>query len=156
METNRDAMHAAGGSFMACQLQREQGASAAAPTTEKPKREPRAVLNLREDYDLTAWMHGREPKWGETPADIFEQARAALPQITKMNVDHVKTRLDALSETLPKATPPVRELSDKERIERLEKIICCSSVRTSAQASILSRSSLSLTAWLIRFNPPSV
>jgi hypothetical protein len=129
METNRDAMHAAGGAFIVGQ-QKAEAATPVARTdnahteraaAQREARGPRAVLDLREDYDLIAWMHCREPKWGETAADIFEQARAALPKITKLNVDHIKTRLDALSETLPKATPPVRELTLEERIARTEK-----------------------------------
>lgn len=103
-------------------------------------RGPRSVLNLREDYELTDWMHTRTPTWGESAPEIFEQAKIALPHIDKLNVDHIKTRLAAFIETLPKAAPPVRELSFYERIDRLENllsILCKDRIDNSATSADL-------------------
>lgn len=86
------------------------------------KRGPRAVLNLREDFEFTEWLHEREPKWGESPQDVYHEAIAALPALNgKLNVDHVRTRLNAFADKLPKAKPPVTERTLIERIEVLER-----------------------------------
>jgi hypothetical protein len=87
-------------------------------TKQEPK-EKRKVLMTVDDFKLNQWLHNREPVWNETPADILEQAKAL--SIDGLNVRHIQHRLEAFADTLPKASPPVRELTIIERLERVEK-----------------------------------
>lgn len=127
----RDEMHAAGGAIIAANLANKGVISSVdAQAVEKKlekapqQRGPRVVLNLKEDYDVTAWLHGRDPKYGETPIDILNEAHEALPAMAaRLNLDHIKTRIAAFGDTLPKAKPPVVELTLYERVARLENLI---------------------------------
>lgn len=142
MQTNRDPMHAAGGDFITGQLQREQLPSKQELKTRQ--RSKRVILTMKDDYALVQWMHNREPKYGETPQDIFVQASADL-NIPGLNSDHIRTRLIALADTLPKAKGA--PLSLESRIERLEKtvaILCDSRINGTLDASEL--------AWLADFH----
>lgn len=84
---------------------------------------PRIYLDMVDDHDLVGWLHRREPKWNETFRDVFEEAREAFPNMEKLNAEHIRTRMERFADRLPKAVPPVRELTSEERIERLEKIV---------------------------------
>jgi hypothetical protein len=117
MQTNRDPMHAAGGDFITGQMQREQATSNQTLTARQ--RSKRVTLTMKDDYALVQWMHNREPQYGETPQDIFVQASAAL-NIPGLNSDHIRTRLIALADTLPKAK--CAPLSLEQRIDRLERL----------------------------------
>jgi hypothetical protein len=121
MSNNRDAMHAAAGAMFAKQVNQEQ---APAEVTKKPQnRGPRVVLNMKDDFRLTQWLHQREPVYNEQPADIFAQALIELtqPSIEGLNVDHIKTRMAAFADSLPKAKGA--PLSVEQRLERLEHIV---------------------------------
>lgn len=116
MTNNRDAMHAAGGAMFSKQVNREGAvsnsmgmamgnATVIEVAVKKPQnRGPRVVLNMKDDFRLTQWLHGRTPVYGEQATEILSQALSFFSgsPIEGLNVDHVKTRLAAFADTLPK------------------------------------------------------
>jgi hypothetical protein len=129
MSNNRDEMHAAAGAMFTKQVNAEKAGSTGMAMgvyseAKKPQnRGPRVVLNMKDDFRLTQWLHQREPVYNEQPADIFAQALIALvePSIEGLNVDHIKTRLAAFADSLPKAKGA--PLSVEQRLERLEHVV---------------------------------
>jgi hypothetical protein len=118
MTQERDNMHAAGGAFMAAAMARENEAAA---TKQKAVRTNMATLTQAENYKLVNWLHTRTPVWGETVNDIT--AAASVLNIPRLNREHIRNRLSEHDETLPKASPPVRELTVHERLENAEKAL---------------------------------
>lgn len=132
MSKDRDALHAAGGNFIAQQIASEgRGSNAAhevaliaqAANPKRVARNPRTYLDMVDDHDLVAWLHRREPKWGETFREVFEEARDAFPRMDKLNADHIRTRMERFADRLPKAHPPVVPLTLEERLAKAEKAL---------------------------------
>lgn len=116
MNTNRDAMHAAGGAVFAGQAAAERAQS------EQPrKRAPRqhvATLTQAENYKLVAWLHKRTPVFGETVQDILNESGGL--GIERLNREHIRNRLAEHADTLPVAKQPV---TPETRIDRLERML---------------------------------
>lgn len=114
METNRDQMHAAGGSFLAGQLQRESAAQKPALDSGRKQQS----LTQVEDYRLKDWLVKREWSHGETPKQVFEHAKNELG-IASLTYNHVHYRIDEMREILP--IPKSPPLAGEERLARVEK-----------------------------------
>lgn len=124
METNRDAVHAAGGSFLAAQTSKATSADNAAD--KRSSRGPRAVPNMKEDFALTTWLHERTPTYGESFADVYAEALDYFRNqslVEKLNVDHIRTRMEHFADSLPKAEAPIRPLTFEDRVARVEFIV---------------------------------
>jgi len=107
------------------------------------KRAEARRLNMREDFILNNWLHGRVYKRGESIEQIVEQAKAEL-NIEGLNYNHIQFRLDTFKDTLP--LPKPEPLSVLERLHRLEKV-----VSILASNVINGTSTSSELAWLADF-----
>lgn len=116
----------------------------AASEQEQQRQISRAFLTMPQDFALTTWLHNRTPRYGETPTEIFEQAKQALPDLTRLNVDHIKTRLATFVNTLPKAPNP--ELTIYQRLDRLEKVVA-----VLCKDAVVGNLNASNRAWLADF-----